>query len=70
MNAGRTEEYLRRNVVVAKAWGVRGGLDYALVRLSKLSRRPKWLFDLLGREYEKMDSIIKETVKHRDEVRK
>ena len=64
------QEYLRRNLVVASAYGVRAGIDSALVRLSKTKRRPKWLYDLLGREYAKMDEIIKAVVKHRNTAQK
>lgn len=63
------EEYLRRNLVVSKAYGVRAGLDTALVRLSKMKKRPKWLFDLLGKEYARMDDIIRATILFRGDLK-
>lgn len=61
------ETYLHRNLVVGKAVGVRAGLHVAMARLVKAKRRPKWLLDLLDREYGKMGDIIDEAIKHRDE---
>jgi hypothetical protein len=59
--------YLHRNLVVAKAEGIKAGIAAALTRLACSKNRPKWLFELLGREYAKTDGVIKELVKHRDE---
>lgn len=62
------QEYLRRNLVHAKAVGVQAGIKAAIDRLEGNKNRPQWLVDLLRREYEKTDSICTEAAKHRDEV--
>lgn len=63
-----TEEYLRRNLVVAKAYGVQAGISAILKRLSANKRQPQWILNLLGWELSRMDDVINEAVKHRDEV--
>ena len=39
------EEYLRRNLMVAKAIGAHAAARKALERLAGLKRRPKWLME-------------------------
>lgn len=64
-----TEEYLRRNLIHAKAVGVRAGLYEALRRLNGTRRPPKWLTKLLSAEYLKANAVAEEVAKHRDEVK-
>lgn len=61
-------EYLRRNVVVAKAVGVKCGLAVAINRMVLPKKYPKWLYEMLLREQDKMQSVVDEMVKHRDET--
>ena len=61
------KEYLRRNIIVAKAYGVDAGLKKAINRLPK--RTPQWLKKLLIIEQAKMPEICYEIVKHRDKVK-
>jgi hypothetical protein len=42
-----TTEYLRRNLLVAKAIGARANAGVALERLKSHKRSPKWLVDYL-----------------------
>ncbi len=64
------KEYLRRNLVLAKAIGVRAGIDDCLLRLMETERPSKWLLKILNSELEKTQEIINELVKHRDEYSK
>jgi hypothetical protein len=41
------EEYLRRNLLVAKAEGAKANASVALKRLEMQTRPPKWLVDYL-----------------------
>lgn len=41
------DEYLRRNLVVAKAGGIVANSESAIERLSAMKRQPKWLLEVL-----------------------
>lgn len=41
------EEYLRRNLTVAKAGGIVANSESAIGRLSAMKRPPKWLIEVL-----------------------
>ena len=62
------DEYLRRNLLVCQAVGVRAGLTTILHRVEKSRGFPKWIRQALKAELERMDGIPDELAKHRDEV--
>jgi len=61
-------EYLKRNLVVAKAYGVEAGMNRILSRISSHKKPPLWMLIVLEREILKMKSIIESAVAYRDEV--
>lgn len=63
------DEYLRRNLAVAKSYGVRAGMELILSRISKYKNPPVWMTIVLKREIEKMDGVIESSIAHRDEVK-
>lgn len=67
MASKQTDEYLRRNLVVAKAVGVRAGIRKINSNLPK--RTPKWMRRILDNELGKMDAIVSELAEHREEKR-
>lgn len=62
-------EYLRRNGVVARAYGAQAAVEQAAERAARLKRPPKWLLALLAQAHERMPDVIAEVVAHRDEER-
>ena len=62
------KEYLRRNLVHAKACGVEAGLTSALFKVVRLKNHPKWLVKLLKETMDKAEDVRQEIAKHRDEV--
>ena len=66
---GDPNEYLRRNLVIAKAERARANVLYTLERMIKRDDCPQWLVYHLQNAYDKMDDVIKELVKHRTEVK-
>ena len=63
------KEYLRRNLVHAKACGVEAGLTSALFKVVRLKNHPKWLVKLLRETLDKAEGISQELAKHRDEFK-
>lgn len=61
-------EYLRRNLLVAKAIGARSYIPGARDRLLKQKRPPKWLLRVLDGMDERLEALPRELAKHRDEV--
>lgn len=51
------EEYLRRNLVVAKAQGAKAGVSMALKRLEQQTRPPQWLVKALRGVLERQDCL-------------
>ncbi len=62
-------EYLRRNLVVAKAVGVREGLKYISNRLHDNKNSPLWLLAIVKNELAKTSDICIELARHRYEVK-
>ncbi len=60
-------EYLRRNLVAAKAMGVRAGLKCISDRLHENKNSPLWLLTIVGNELAKTNDICAELARHRDE---
>jgi hypothetical protein len=60
------DEYLRRNLVVAKACGAKAGVSKSLKRLEQMSRPPKWLVRSLQDVLERADPLPAELAKWRD----
>lgn len=65
----RMKEYLRRNLLHAKAVGVEWGIRVTITRLSKAKRTPKWLLDGLHRDLRGALDVRHEMARHRDEVK-
>jgi hypothetical protein len=59
-------EYLRRNLIVAKAIGAKAGVSKSLKRLEQMSRAPQWLVTSLRGVLERQDPIPEELAKWRD----
>lgn len=60
------DEYLRRNLVVAKAVGAKAGVSKSLKRLEQMSRPPKWLVTSLRGALERADPLPAELARWRD----
>jgi hypothetical protein len=67
IHTDKQKEYLRRNRVLSKAYGVRADILYSLERGVKRMDCPQWLITKLQHSYDIMGEIIKELVKHRKE---
>lgn len=65
----KLNEYLRRNLIHAKAVGVYYGMKAMLERVEALKRQPKWLIRMLKTEIEKAESVHKEIAAHRNEIK-
>jgi hypothetical protein len=59
-------EYLRRNLNVAKAYGVSADLKYCIARLATHQRIPQWLMDRLQKIEQRADVLAPELVAYRD----
>jgi len=62
------EEYARRNLIAAKACGIRAGIQAAINRLEGTKNPPKWLVQILKNEHLKSHEVCNEAAIHRDEV--
>ena len=62
------DDYLHRNLMVARAYGVTGGVDKALARLGQTKRPPRWLMGLLTDIAQRAAPLPAELVAHRDEI--
>jgi hypothetical protein len=61
------DEYLRRNLVVCKAVGLKAEIKVTTQRLRGMSRVPKWLFASLTAMHERAADLPPELAKWRDE---
>lgn len=62
------DEYLRRNLLVAKSYGIAANASSALSRLEAQSRPPKWLISALTGIINRNLEIPRELAAHRDEL--
>lgn len=62
------DEYLRRNLLVAKSIGITANVGVALKRLEEQSMPPKWLIGLLKGIVDRNLLIPRELAAHRDEI--
>ncbi len=60
------EEYLRRNLLVAKAVGAKANASVALERLEMQTRPPKWLCEYLRGIIERVSPLPTDLAKWRD----
>jgi hypothetical protein len=60
------EEYLRRNLVVAKACGASAAIESALARLINQKRSPKWLQEKLRAAQSRLLAVPHELARWRD----
>lgn len=63
---GLYEEYLRRNLLVAGAYGASAAADTALDRLRSSKRAPKWLIEHLEAIKERTDRLPSDLARWRD----
>ena len=69
MNPDDTKEYLRRNLLVAKAYGAHAEAEMALRRLEKQPRSPLWLREVLRRVMAKTHDLPTDLAKYRDSIK-
>lgn len=62
---GKHEEYLRRNLMLAKAIGAQAAARVALERLGKMKRPPKWIVEAFAAVKVRMDPLPKELAAYR-----
>jgi hypothetical protein len=60
------EEYLRRNVNVAKAYGARAAVDLAIKRARSVKRFPRWALDFLESASERLTDLPSELAAYRN----
>ena len=60
------KEYLRRNLVVAKAVGARSGVATAIDRINTWRRKPKWLAEKLEEVAKRQEGLEIELAAWRD----
>lgn len=63
-------EYLRRNLIHASAVGAEATAQFALSRVGKWKRSPKWLVKSLLGIHERTVKVSGEMAAHRNEVRR
>jgi hypothetical protein len=63
------DEYLRRNLEVSKAHGVRSSIEFCIRMLEDQRRSPRWLMKQLYAMRERMEDIPSELAKWRDHGR-
>jgi hypothetical protein len=61
-----SNEYLRRNLLVAKAIGIEAGAKAAIDRLNRTKKTPKWLITTLTGILERAKELPKDLAKYRD----
>lgn len=66
MHGSEPVEYLRRNLVVAKACGLKEGIKATTQRLRSMSRVPRWLFASLTAMHERAADLPPELARWRD----
>ena len=59
-------EYLKRNLELAKAYGAHAAVKRALHRLHRLRHRQQWLIDLLKGADERLQHLPKALIVYRD----
>lgn len=59
------DEYLRRNLLVAKAMGARGAALVALERLGEQKRPPKWIVEAFRSIEERVEPLPRELAEWR-----
>lgn len=62
------DEYLRRNELHARSYGVAANLAATIGRLEKLCSMPQWLLDMLLRAQTDAAIVSCEMAAHRDEI--
>ena len=62
-------EYLRRNMLVANAEGVKAEARYVLNRLRALKRPPAWLMESAQAIYDRVLPLPKELAEYRNQER-
>jgi hypothetical protein len=60
------EEYLRRNLVIAKACGLKAEIKVTTQRLRQMRRVPQWLFKSLTAMHERAADLPPELARWRD----
>jgi hypothetical protein len=70
LNSPVAEEYLRRNLVVAKAYGAKAGVAKALERVRQNKSSPKWLRKALMEAQSRLDGVPSEMAAYRDELKR
>lgn len=66
----QTDEYLRRNLLVAKAQGARSFVLATQRRLFDMKSSPKWLRDNILEIIVRLEPIPRELAQHRDEAKR
>ena len=69
MNREEMQEYLRRNLLVAKAHGAHENAMAALRRVEKQKRPPKWLVLALQRIAIRAKPLPKDLARYRDQMK-
>jgi hypothetical protein len=64
----KMDEYLRRNLLVAKAEGARAAVREVLAQKLRLARREVKVCGWLRGALDRLDALPAELAKHRDEV--
>jgi hypothetical protein len=62
----KNDEYLRRNLLVAKAYGAHAAVRIALARALTVKRMPKWLVEYLRSADERMPDLPPALARYRD----
>lgn len=70
LNSPVLAEYLRRNLVVAKAYGAKAATAKALGRARQNKSTPKWLLAALMGAQSRLDGVPSELAKYRDELKR
>lgn len=65
-SAGPAEEYIRRNIAIAKACGLKAEVGLMLLRMQNRRRAPKWLLASLAAIEERAKDLPGELVQWRD----
>lgn len=63
------KEYLRRNLIHAKAVGAEAGAKVALKRVCGWTNPPKWLVAQLERIIERAEPVAHEVAVYRDQIK-
>ena len=69
MSKLNVQEYLDRNLLVAKAIGIRAGARSGIDRLNDMKRQPKWMVALLTGIADRSAPLPRHLAKYRDQLR-